>query len=119
MIRICRSPENTIRDAVTISAGTQFMDSGIIDQPPEQGGGWWLLWVQTTQTVSLAADQDCVAAEARVIPSEAPANYADMQPLTRFSVADRRYFEIMSDGENLDRYPALLLMNATAQTDFH
>ncbi len=117
-LRICRSPENTIRDVVTLSAGTQFTDSGVIDQPPEQSGGWWLLWVQTTQTVSLAAGQECATAEARVVPSEVPANYADLQPLTRFSVSDRRYLEILSDGDNLDRHPALLLMNATAETDF-
>lgn len=118
-LRICRSRENTMRDAAPIAAGTIFSDTGVIDQPPEQGGGWWLLWVQTTQSVSLAAGQDCVTAEARVIPSEVPANYADMQAVTRFNASDRRYFEIMSDGENLDRYPALLLMHATAQTDFH
>lgn len=117
-LRICRSPENSIRGAVPIATGTIFSDVGVIDQPPERGGGWWLLWVQTTETVALSEGQDCVVAPARVVPSEVPANYADMQSLTRFTVADRRFFEILSDGENLDRYPALLLMNATAQTDF-
>lgn len=117
-LRVCRSPENTIRDAVPIATGMTFSDVGVIDQPPERGGGWWLLWVQTTETVALPAGQECVIVQARVVPSEVPANYSDLQPLTRFSVSDRRYFEMLSDGDNLDRNPARLLMNATAQSDF-
>lgn len=117
-LRICRSPDNSVRDAAPIDAGTTFSDVGVIDQPPERSGGWWLLWVRTTQAVTLPAGQDCITAAARVVPSEVPSNYSDMQSLTRFSVADRRYFEILSDGGNLDHHPALLLMSATAQTDF-
>lgn len=117
-LKLCRSRDNSIRAAVSIPAGTNFSDVGVIDQPPEQPGGWWLLQVETMSAAALADGQACTTAEARVVPTEIPANYADMKSLTRFSLSDRRYFEILAQGDELERHPALLLLNATALTDF-
>jgi hypothetical protein len=115
---ICRSAANGFAP-LSLSTGESFVD---IDapEPPDLADGppSSTLRVDITTPAEFRQGQECATAHAKIIVTIAPANYADMKPVTNFSVSEGRRFRLAFLTQRAEPNPDLASLRARALTDF-